>query len=146
MTKIICKDCLAEGRIGKPLNAPFPGPRCYRHHHAWRGAQKQRAREARILARFGMTPEEYDRLKEFQGGVCYICQTAKGVTKALAIEHDHATLLWRGLACGPCNWLLAKLGDDPAQFDRIAEALRNPPAVRLFGKRKVGIKDGSTMR
>jgi hypothetical protein len=53
------------------------------------------------------------------------------------VEHDHESLLWRGLACGPCNWQLSTFGDDPAQYERIAEALRNPPAVRLFGMRYV---------
>jgi hypothetical protein len=130
----VCKDCPSRP---KPLNAPFPGPRCYRHHKAWEKTRKKRFRDARILARYGMTSEEYDQLKAHQGGVCYICRKATGATKALPVEHDHATGVWRGLACSPCNWLLAKLGDDPVQFERIAEALRNPPAVQLFGRRYV---------
>jgi hypothetical protein len=130
----VCKDC--PPRL-KPLNAPFPGPRCYHHHHAETKARKKRSRDARILKVYGMSPAEYDALKTAQGGVCYICQAATGATKALAVEHDHASGLWRGIACGPCNWTLAKLGDDPAQYERIAEALRNPPAVRLFGMRYV---------
>jgi hypothetical protein len=139
-----CKDCYAEVIAGTMTErqmiarpAPHPGPRCVTHHRRITKARKKAGRDARILKTYGMTPEEYDQLKAFQGGVCYICETVTGATKALAIEHDHKSLLWRGLACGPDNWLLAKLGDDPVRFERIAEALRNPPAVQLFGMRYV---------
>jgi hypothetical protein len=134
----VCKDCLSDPDGPPPRRpAPYTGPRCATHHRVKAKLDRKRARDARILSSYGMTPEEYDALKAAQGGVCYICQVATGATKALAVEHDHASLLWRGLACGPCNWTLSKLSDDPAQYERIAEALRNPPAVQLFGMRYV---------
>lgn len=128
-----CKDCPADVR--RPRPAPHPGPRCATHHRARRKAGRLAAWAVRLAARFGLTPADWEAIYAEQGGTCYICGRTRGTTKRLAVEHDHDSLLIRGLACGPCNWLLAKLGDDPARFRAIADALEDPPAVRAIGRR-----------
>jgi recombination endonuclease VII len=132
--RLVCKGA------GEDVNhckrpATRPGPWCVTCRRARKKITKASKWAERLMSRFGMTAEEYRALYEAQGGRCYICRTARGITKMLAVEHRHADGLWRGLACGPCNWLLAKLGDDPAEFRRIADALEHPPAVALFGPR-----------
>ncbi len=129
MTKAVCKDCAP----GSARPAPFPGPRCATHHRVKRNAGRVSAWAARLLRNFGLTAEEYDRIKAAQGGTCYVCGTVRGVTKRLAVEHNHTTGLLRGLSCGPCNWLLAKWGDDPARLRAVADALENPPATAALG-------------
>lgn len=136
----LCVDCLAlpeAERPPSPRPAPHGGPRsrrCATHQRAHRKAQKARAADARVVRVYGLAPGEYERLLEFQGGTCAIpgCP-ARGVTKRLAVDHDHETGEVRGLLCGPHNYeLLGKFaGDLQAGLDY----LDNPPAARLRAAR-----------
>ena len=64
-----------------------------------------------------------------QGGVCAICQRAKGISRRLAVDHNHATGAVRGLLCAPCNQFIGYLRDDAAAFRRGYEYLSAPPLV-----------------
>lgn len=69
------------------------------------------------LARFGITPEQYQEMLDAQGGVCAICEgperstDKKGRIKAFAVDHDHDTGAIRGLLCANCNKGIGNLGD-----------------------------------
>lgn len=70
------------------------------------------------LKKYGLTPEEYQKLLIGQGGVCAICgqeetATIKGVVRRLAVDHDHQTDEVRGLLCYMCNSALGHFGDNP---------------------------------
>lgn len=80
-----------------------------------------------IQARYGLSPEDYDRLYAVQGGRCYICRRATGRTRRLSVDHDHITGRVRGLLCRPCNTLLGHARDDAEFFIRAIEYLKNPP-------------------
>lgn len=77
------------------------------------------------LAKYGITPEDYDILFEQQGGVCAACgqpETHKnqyGVCR-LAVDHDHETGEVRGLLCGRCNRALGLLNDELARVQALA--------------------------
>jgi hypothetical protein len=104
--------------------------------------RREAARKANLKARHHMTPEQYESILAFQGGACYICQRAKGKTRALAVDHDHALArarcehphnesceqCWRGLLCGKCNDMLGHARDDIALFVRAIRYLQAPPA------------------
>ena len=124
----VCKECPP----GSKRPAPKPGPRCVTHDRAKRKRDRQKALEARLLARYGLTFEEYEKIKAEQGGKCAICQKATGETKALSVEEDHETWVIRGLACGPCNWLIERLGG-AAGAQRVVDYFTDPPAVRALG-------------
>ena len=101
-------------------------------------------RKARLKKIHRMTLEQYESLKAFQGGVCPLCLRAKGISKALAVEHDHKKArelckdihpenescenCWRGLACGKCNGILGFFRDDPDMALRFYSYLFDPPA------------------
>jgi len=136
---VICKDCIADwdqesdvpAAIWKPRPAPHPGPRCATH---WREEKKRRkgsTHEKRVQTEYGLGAGDYDRLYEFQGGVCFICRRANGRTRKLSVDHDHKTGLVRGLICRPCNSLLGHLRDDAGAAHRIAQYLLDPPARRM---------------
>jgi ABC-type nitrate/sulfonate/bicarbonate transport system substrate-binding protein len=76
-------------------------------------------RKAELLKKYGMTPEQYDATLEEQGGVCAICKTAP-VARRLSVDHDHETLVVRGLLCSPCNSVLGFANDD---IDRLKAAI-----------------------
>lgn len=151
MVEHVCVDCRAlperladfspgeevlygpEFRPARPRPAPHGGPRsrrCTTHQRAFRRAGKARTADSRITRVYGLAPGEYDELLAFQGGTCAIpgCP-AKGVTKRLAVDHDHDTGEVRGLLCSPHNYeLLGRFaGDLRAGLDYLAD----PPARRM---------------
>lgn len=118
----VCKDCVTEGITAK-REAKHPGPRCTTHHRAFKKAQKKNNHERRVAKVYGLEPGDYDRMYAEQGGVCAICQRARGVVKRLAVDHDHDTGLVRGLLCGPCNQLVGYFRNSPDTFRRAADYL-----------------------
>jgi len=54
--------------------------------------------------KFSLTPADYVKLLEEQGGVCAICRKDKrSVRGYFDVDHDHTTGMVRGLLCGDCN-------------------------------------------
>ena len=70
-----------------------------------RAILKERNRAARNKCRFGMTEEEYCFILESQNGRCAICGKLPN-TQRFDIDHDHETLIIRGLLCRGCNRFL----------------------------------------
>jgi Recombination endonuclease VII len=97
------------------------------------------------LRRFNLTLEMYNRLLEYQTGVCWICKLNCDINDNLSVDHDHKTSLVRGLLCHDCNtrwvymadardWITIQLKPGGMQ---VYKALRDyvygtPPAQRLF--------------
>lgn len=117
---------------------PVPAGRCATHYRAERERRRNDAHHRRTQTVYGLSPGEYDELKEFQGGKCAICQRATGKTKRLAIDHDHDCCpgkvscgqCVRGALCAPCNSMLAHARDDPEMFKRAWAYLLCPPMKR----------------
>lgn len=69
------------------------------------------------LRKYGLTPEDYDRMCAAQDGACAVCKKPEtvtsraGRTKKLAVDHCHITGRVRGLLCTRCNKALGCLGD-----------------------------------
>lgn len=129
--KKACKDC---GSTTRKLQ--LPGPRCATCLRALKKAQKRASHGRWILKTYGLTIEQYEALYEAQEGSCYICCRAKGITKRLAVDHDHVTGHVRGLLCSTCNKFLGHLHDDPDAGFRVGDYLVNPPAFEVIGKVK----------
>ena len=129
----------------RSLNADVT-PKARRTKLQMEQARKRSAasRIARLAKIHRMTLEQYESLKAYQGGVCGLCHRAKGITKALSVEHDHKIAreicasvhpeaescieCWRGLACGKCNGILGWMRDDPQMALRFYSWLIDPPA------------------
>jgi hypothetical protein len=93
---------------------------------AIRAEQARSATRDWQLRKTGITQERYDAMLAAQGGVCAICgkperYKARGSTRRLAVDHDHACCpgtrscgrCIRGLLCNFCNRLLGMAEDDP---------------------------------
>lgn len=88
------------------------------------------------MALYGLTADEYARVKQHQGGLCALCQRATGARRALSVDHDHKTGVVRGCLCNPCNVrVLGHARDEIEFFERAIEYLKNPPAVVVLGRR-----------
>ncbi|MFD3999808.1 endonuclease VII domain-containing protein [Streptomyces rubiginosohelvolus] len=73
---------------------------------AWRETyrDKQSVYRRRFkLSRYGLTESEYDFMLAAQGGVCAMCGETCVSGRQLAVDHDHATGVVRGLLCVKCN-------------------------------------------
>lgn len=105
-------------------------------------AKKLAARKYHLNKTHRMSLEIYEMIKAFQDGRCPGCLTAQGISRALAVdhehyragcEHDHKTSCeecWRGLLCGTCNDVLAHCRDSIPMLERFIEYIRNPPAQK----------------
>lgn len=114
---------------------PVPGYRCATHHRERRALTRTKSRDTRLEALYGLTRDEYEAVKAYQGGVCAICQRATGAVRALAVDHDHATGIIRGTICKYDNRLLGHARDSIEFFERCIDYLQNPPAVTVLGER-----------
>lgn len=113
-----CKDC-RKARMAKN-NQADPGIR-------------KRVYQRQCLKKYGLTPEDYDKLLETQGGVCAVCgeketlvQSYRGKPyglKRLAVDHNHQSGLVRGLLCSRCNLVLGRVEDNPSILHKMVAYL-----------------------
>jgi hypothetical protein len=92
------------------------------------------ASRKRLLAGYGLTPEQYDLILAAQGGRCAICQCMPR-TRLLAVDHCHKSKVKgllkdvRGLLCSRCNHGLLGSGHDKVELlERAVDYLLHPPA------------------
>jgi len=86
-------------------------------------------RGKKLRNRYGMTPDDHDRLWKLQEGKCAIC----GSDYDLVIDHDHATNVVRGLLCRPCNMGLGAFRDSLHLLENAKEYIFSAP---IFDFRK----------
>lgn len=131
-----CLTCLHH----TPTSLPDHG---YKPTATWTKERKmlvaERAREGRLLERYGITLTEYWQLYDHQNGRCAIC--ARTPRKHLEVDHDHALEAEglppretvRGLLCRSCNGrLLPTVRDNPDTLTSAVEYLLKPPAVEFL--------------
>lgn len=83
------------------------------------------------LRKYGLTPEDYERMHSDQDGLCAICQQPERYVdprtqqpRRLAVDHDHATGVVRGLLCGACNRSIGQFSDNHQTLERAAAYLK----------------------
>lgn len=104
---------------------------------AWNAANrdKQKAANERMHLKraYGMTPEEYRRMSDEQGGRCAACgdvPSGAGHCGRLHVDHDHETGAIRGLLCVTCNQGLGQFKDSVVRLRRAAMYLERYTATR----------------
>lgn len=70
-----------------------------------------------------MIPDPLQRLRDYQDGHCAICERND---REIVVDHDHDTMLVRGLLCHRCN-----SEEGWANFPWTRKYRANPPMVRL---------------
>lgn len=84
---------------------------------------------AHIAREYGLAPEDYAELIRRQDGRCAICR-ARPNSERLAVDHDHATGLVRGLLCSRCNHdLLGAAHDSTTLLESALAYLTEPPTT-----------------
>lgn len=76
--------------------------------------------------KYGITPDDYEKMLEEQEFSCGICRThISNLPKPLYIDHCHDTDRVRGLLCLTCNAGLGMLGDDEDGLETALRYLRS---------------------
>lgn len=142
-TEKACSKCkvvkpLSEYNLDKRLPPPHSVAQCRaccaNYSKLYRERKGGRSYSREVVAshrqqRLGITPEQYLAMQKDQNNLCYICgspetSTYRGITRDLAVDHDHDTGAIRDLLCGACNKGLGSFGDDPTRLERAAAYLR----------------------
>lgn len=118
----LCQQCYTKHR-----NASKPMALCHPNKRAHKDSLCQACYTKRW--RYGITPAEYDAIKDRQGGACAICGV---IPKLLFIDHSHTKGKVRGLLCHRCNTALGFFGDNITRIRRAIEYLR-ADGFDLFG-------------
>jgi hypothetical protein len=77
----------------------------------WKLETPEHRKRRHRLQRYGITPEQYDAIFEFQGRACAICRTT--VTNRWAVDHCHKTQKTRAILCFACNTAIGLLRESP---------------------------------
>lgn len=107
--------------------------------------KKEQARARRLKRFFNITPEEYEIMLAYQGGLCAICKNTPKTVR-LSVDHNHKDRTIRGLLCAFCNRAVGVFRDDAERFERTVEYLRDPPATKALGGPRYGIKGRTTSK
>lgn len=84
--------------------------------------KQKRNFNSHLKNRYGIDTDEFDRIRDAQGGACAVCGVRP--TGNLCVDHCHATGRVRGLLCHHCNKAIGLLRDSPEACRRAAEYLQ----------------------
>jgi hypothetical protein len=88
------------------------------------GLDVETRRRRELRKRYGITPEDWDRMYDAQLGRCPICLITLAEVKKVCVDHDHETGAVRGILCFQCNLGIGSLKDNIDALERAAEYLR----------------------
>ena len=126
---LIDRECIDCGEFFSHENFPK-----FRHKTSYGGyltcnrciaCEKYRKRSSHLKSKYGITPEDYDRMVEEQNGRCYLCdELPSDKFGKLVIDHCHKTGEVRKLLCRMCNIHLTKIEACPEYFDKVISYLK----------------------
>ena len=81
----------------------------------------------RRIRKYGLTPEVYQELLDYQNYKCGICLKPfiEIEKRKVSIDHNHKTGAVRGLLCILCNMGIGSLKDDVGSFQRAIEYINS---------------------
>lgn len=82
----------------------------YQNDPEFRERRRAAVRKSQRKAKYGLSDEQYQQLRDDSKGVCKICKKPPHSDgRSLHIDHDHKTGKVRGLLCTSCNLFLGKI-------------------------------------
>lgn len=99
--------------------------------------RKPTPRDRYLLLLFSIVGDEYEVVKAYQQGVCFICKKPPKKLP-LAVDHRHSDGLVRGLLCMTCNKAVAYLADNAERAQRMLTYLTHCPVEQALGRKVFG--------
>lgn len=130
-----CRYC-SHLALSKPIDPK--AVRVYKTDPTQREKYKTTGTKLRLWKLYRLTPEEYDKILKYQGGVCACCGKPPKKIR-LAVDHCHKTGRIRGLLCWPCNHALGILRDAQDTAMGLANYLATPTSPQALGKEVYGL-------
>lgn len=126
--EIECKGCGKPFTANMTRNERYCTNSCQQKYHARRPERREKNRNLKMIADYGITAEFWDGMFIAQGKRCAICGEANPArlssrNGAWATDHDHVTKKVRGILCNNCNWLLGNAKDDTEILRRAIDYL-----------------------
>ncbi len=84
----------------------------------WASANPDKRHRSRIKCKYGIAPDEHDRMVIDQSGSCAVC--LEKFTKRPAVDHCHGTGNVRALLCHNCNSALGMARENQNILRRLA--------------------------
>ena len=91
--------------------------------------KRRRAKNARLIARYGITLETFEMILESQGNICPVCEEPN---KTFCVDHNHKTLKIRGVICVNCTLGHRGARDQDWKLVNAAKYVTNHPADKVF--------------
>lgn len=88
----------------------------------WYDQNRERVSIQKKFYEYGMSSEDFKRMRAEQGGVCAICGGLGG-KRGLGVDHDHKSGKIRALLCVKCNAAIGFLDDSSALARRVTKYL-----------------------
>lgn len=107
----------------KPTKGMKSCPKCREYQKKYRRENEDKVRgqtKEKLLRRYGLTLEQYDRMHKVQKHKCAIC----GRKMKLCVDHCHETGKVRELLCLPCNVLVGQFENHPERVEKTIEYIR----------------------
>ena len=117
-----CRSCSSLESRSRRLKKP---EQYSSYYHEYKRRPEVRSRvHAQAIARYGLTPNDYQVLLDSQDSQCAICGSTHSSDKKLVVDHDHVTGEVRGLLCHKCNRALGVFGDTVQGLERALRYLK----------------------
>lgn len=97
---------------------------------AYQDAHADAIHIAKVRNKFGLTQEQYAKLRKDYEDLCGICRRGKDYQR-LGVDHDHKTGRVRGLLCARCNAGLGMFLDNPLLLEQAAQYLRKSVMIAV---------------
>lgn len=97
-------------------------PRCQECNRRYRSKYIPKMVQTFRIKKYGITPEQFNKLYELQLGGCAICKLPS--ERSLDIDHNHKTNEVRGLLCSRCNTVIGLIKEDENLLIEIIEYLK----------------------
>ena len=89
---------------------------------------KERRSDTQLEYQYSITKAQWELILKMQDNKCKICR--KEFDGKIDVDHDHKTMVVRGLLCPECNRALGLLNDDPERMEDAADYVRRANALK----------------
>jgi len=96
----------------------------------WYANNKERTKNSRLLRKYNISLDDYNKMLIEQEGKCWICsmKAEDEINKVLVVDHNHLTGKVRGLLCNRCNTAIGLLQESQEILQKVSKYLHEKGA------------------